>query len=150
MNTSELIKSSLEESKINYKYEDDLTVFTFKTRWSSNNELCGFSIKKCDDYLVHITAEYEMELPERKMADIVEYVARINYYDELTRLVVDFGENMIKNTMTDYWTRDFPFNGRQLRTMVVYLMKQLEKYIQGLVAVIYGEKTPEEAFLAIQ
>jgi hypothetical protein len=114
-----------------------------------NGQLNCFAQIRVDLEQLLIYAVAPVKVPEENRVAIAEYITRANYGLRIGNLEMDFSDGEIR------YKSSLDFEGETLSSqfikMAIYpAVQTLDRYLPGLMAVIYGGKSPEEAVAEVE
>ncbi|MBN1178254.1 MAG: YbjN domain-containing protein [Anaerolineae bacterium] len=91
----------------------------------------------------------ESNVPPEKRGAVAEYLTRANYGLYIGNFEMDFSDGEVRyKTSVDveggYLTH------QMIKTLVYVNVMMMDKYLPGIMAVVYADKSPEEAVAAIE
>jgi hypothetical protein len=114
-----------------------------------NGQLTCFAQIRVDLEQLIIYAVAPVKVPEETRVAIAEYITRANYGLRIGNLEMDFNDGEIR------YKSSLDFEGETLTPqfikMAIYpAVQTLDHYLPGLMTVIYGGKSPEEAVAEVE
>ncbi len=90
-----------------------------------------------------------VKTPEDKRLEIAEFVTRANYGLRIGNFEMDFNDGEVR------YKSSLDFEGvvlvpEMIRNAIYPAVQTMDRYMPGLMSVIYGNKTPEEAITDIE
>ena len=122
-----------------------------RLRFEGKNGAWSFlALVREDENLVTFYSIIDTLIPEDRWYDFSRMLALVNFGDALGALELSFvnGELRYRTStcVKGLTTVPAPF----LRTLVMHNVQTMDRYLPGLMGVIYGSKSPAEAIAAIE
>lgn len=93
----------------------------------------------------------DTNVPDAKLHDVAEFLARANYGLSIGNFELDFNDGEIRyKTSVDVSDNEELVNDTLVKNLVYINMVTVDQYFPGLMAVIYGGKKPAEAIEEIE
>jgi hypothetical protein len=116
---------------------------------SKNGQLTCYAQIRVDLEQLIIYAVAPVKVPEETRVAVAEYITRANYGLRIGNVEMDFSDGEVR------YKSSLDFEGEtltpQLIKMAIYpAVQTMDHYVPGLMAVIYGGKSPEEAVAEVE
>jgi hypothetical protein len=127
---------------------DDKYIFRMGFSGKNGNLTCFAQIRVDLEQLI-IYAVAPVKVPEETRVAVAEYITRANYGLRIGNMEMDFSDGEIR------YKSSLDFEGETLTPqfikMAIYpAVQTLDHYLPGLMAVIYGGKSPAEAVAQVE
>ena len=138
------VKDVFDQKELNYKLLEDNN--TLKTQFPLKSKLKNFTaFFNCRDRSYTVNAYISLSADEESRQRIAEYITRANYGLRFGNFELDYSDGEIRYRLTvDCEDRDGLSEGLVMRSIIIP-MTMFDRYGDGLVAVLFNVKTPEEA-----
>lgn len=90
-----------------------------------------------------------VKVPEEKRQEMAEYITRANYGLKIGNFELDFRDGEVRYK-TGIRIREDELTHHILKNLIYPNLAMMDKYLPGMMKVIYGEIPPEEAILEIE
>ncbi|MCS6820133.1 MAG: YbjN domain-containing protein, partial [Chitinophagales bacterium] len=123
-----------------------------KKAWLINLQLKNGAVRVIIEYfpqnlVVSIYSVFAINIPEPKRKAVAEYITRANYGLLLGNFEMDFNDGEVRFKNSYALDDTFPHSEEVLRRNFVVNVEMMDKYLPGMMAVVYGNAIPEEMIL---
>jgi hypothetical protein len=94
-------------------------------------------------------AYFPLHIPEEKRRDVAEFVARANYGLILGNLELDMRDREVR-FKTSLDVEGMPVAGKPLKNLIYSNLLTMDRYLPGLMALLYGNVTAEQAVSQVE
>ena len=138
------VKGVFDQKEISYEVLEENN--TIKTQFPLKSKLTNFKAYfNCRDKSYTVNAYISLSADEDSRQRIAEYITRANYGLRFGNFEMDFSDGEIRYRLTvDCEDRTGLSESLVMRSIVIP-MTMFDRYGDGLVAVLFGIKSPEEA-----
>lgn len=141
------LKDFLIQEGWNIELVDNYSAYSSKYEGSIGSYTCYFQIRPdLEQFLFYAVPEFTT--PQEKLADVAEYVARVNSGMRIGNFEIDFRDGQIRFKSSVNF-RDTNLTSALIGGAVSPALEALETYIPGLLNVIAGKQTPVKAINSI-
>ncbi len=140
-----LIKDFFERDDWKYKFDEESGVFTGGVNIDSRLGSVSFYLFVKDDCVLNATT-MKLNVSEAERLAVAEYITRANYAMTLGCFEMDFNDGEVRFRMTRSLADLRDDLDAAARLMMLLPCAMFEKYGDGLLEVMFGMKTPEEAY----
>jgi hypothetical protein len=100
-----------------------------------------------DQFLFYVLMP--IKVSEDRRPAVAEYITRANYGLRIGNFEMDFSDGEVRyKSSLDF--EDAPLSAELIRNAVYPAVQTMDKYLPGLMAIIYGDKPPAEAIAEIE
>ena len=144
----EAIVSFFKEDDWNFYEMDDAPVLTMTFSGKNGRWTCYAQAREAQEQFVFYSV-CPINAPKEKLAEVVEFITRANYGMIIGNFELDYNDGEIRyKTSIDVEGTDFP---PVLVKQVVYAnVVVLDRYLSGLMRVIYGDAPPADEITKIE
>ena len=141
---AEMVKEYFDQEDWHYDFHEEHGYFTGGVNIGGKLQSVNFALCIKDDYLVNYTS-MNLRVEEASRKAVSEYLTRANYGLNLGCFEMDFSDGEVRYRSVA-WKAELERDCSQAMAMVLLIpCKMFERYGNGLLAVMFGMKTPEEA-----
>ncbi|MDX2078263.1 MAG: YbjN domain-containing protein [bacterium] len=144
----EAIVSFFKEDDWNFYEMDDAPVLTMTFSGKNGRWTCYAQAREAQEQFVFYSV-CPINAPKEKLSEVVEFITRANYGMIIGNFELDYNDGEIRyKTSIDVEGTDFP---PVLVKQVVYAnVVVLDRYLSGLMRVIYGDASPADEITKIE
>jgi hypothetical protein len=144
----EAIVNFFKEDDWNFYEMDDAPVLTMTFSGKNGRWTCYAQAREAQEQFVFYSV-CPINAPKEKLAEVVEFITRANYGMIIGNFELDYNDGEIRyKTSIDVEGTDFP---PVLVKQVVYAnVVVLDRYLSGLMRVIYGDASPADEITKIE
>ena len=144
----EWIKDWIDKYEFNYKInQNELQISDLKVDCKLKN--CDISYMCYDDHIA-VSATIKLRADKDCQIKVAEYITRANDCDPFGSFQMDFDDGEICYRYNIDCTDRTSLPNQLLNTSLNAPLSKIEEYGDGLIAVMYGIKSPEEAIKDIE
>jgi hypothetical protein len=127
---------------------EDKTIYRMGFSGKNGQLTCFAQIRvDLEQFLFYTIAP--VKVPEEQRVAVAEYITRANYGLRIGNLEMDFSDGEVR------YKSSLDFEGQTLTPQLIKLaiypaVQTLDRYLPGLMAVVYGGKSPTEAVAEIE
>ena len=139
-----LIKDFFEKDDWKYKFDEESGIFTGGVDIGNKLGSVSFYLFVKDDCVLNATT-MKLRVSEAERLAVAEYITRANYAMTLGCFEMDFNDGEVRFRMTRSLNDLRADLNASARLMMLLPCAMFKKYGDGLLEVMFGMKTPEEA-----
>lgn len=127
---------------------EDKTIYRMYFNGDNGDLRCYAQIRvKLEQFLFYVIAP--TKVIEDKRADVAEYITRANYGLRIGNFEMDYNDGEVRyKSSIDF--EDTELNPVLIKHAIYPAVQTMDRYLPGLMQVMYGSKSPEEAILDIE
>jgi hypothetical protein len=127
---------------------DDKTIFRAYFAGEHGDVRCYAQIRvELQQFLFYVIAP--VKAPEAMRPAVAEYITRANYGLRIGNFEMDYGDGEVRyKSSLDFEDEDLTPN--LIRRAIYPAVHTLDFYLPGLLAVMYGNKTPQDAIATVE
>lgn len=147
-----IVSDVLSEFEYNHqKYVDkpDQVVYRLGMGLENGKSDCFIDIRP-EIKLIMIYATFSINVPENKRMQISEYLTRANYGMKLGNFELDFSDGELRYKCAYLFEESNPAVGQVFASNFHTALRMLDKYIPGIMAVIYANVSPQSAICQVE
>lgn len=156
VNKEEIYRDRIFSTVVNFFTEDnwsfsqieDEPILRMKFKGKNGKWQCYAQVREAHEHFVFYSLG-EVNVPENKRFAIAEFLTRANYGLIIGNFELDFSDGQIRYK-TSIDIEDTELNSALIKQLVYANVLTMDKYLPGIMKVIYGEVSPQEAIAQIE
>lgn len=141
----ESIKRIYEEEELNFSFEPESKLIRFSMNTEASSDV-RFIVRIVNARTVLFTTILPMNIPEKMRSKVSEYINRVNYDLLLGNFQMDFSDGEFSYKAAAAFEEDFGLSDETILRLTYVGFNMFDAYVPALFSIIYGGKTPLEAF----
>jgi len=123
--------------------DTDGLIFRYRFKGDNGTYNCFARVRPEEEYLIFY-AVTPINIPENKRQAVSEYLTRANYGLYIGNFEMDFSDGEVR------YKASMDFEGLAVPTLIIKnaiypTVRTMDKYYAGILAILYGNKTPLDA-----
>lgn len=144
----ESIKRVYEEEELNFAYEPEYQLIRFSMNIDVTSDV-RFIARIVNAKTALFTTILPMNIPEKMRKEVSEYITMVNYELLLGNFQMDFIDGELSYKAVAAFEEDYGLADMTVIRLTYVGFNMFDKYIPGVFSIIYGGKSPQEAFSEI-
>jgi hypothetical protein len=144
----ETLGKFLQEDEWHPQKLDDKTIYRVAFSGTNGNYAC-FAVIRIDLEQFIFYVQSSVKAPEEMRTAVAEFITRANYGLRIGNFELDMSDGEIRyKSSLDF--EGIPLSAALIKNAIYPAVQTMDRYFAGLLQVMYGQNTPEEAILKIE
>lgn len=144
----EVVRAYYDSQNWTYDFEEEKGIFTMRMSMKDMDSCRVLThCKENSDILT--LAFLPIKISEAKRMEVAEYITRANYGMNIGNFEMDMSDGEVRYKVSSAWG-DIEPTVPVMERLVDMSFVMLDKYASGILAVIYGGKSPEDAVAEVE